>query len=778
MLVIITVGTSLLENTGGEDRNETMSNQALVDFLDFRESNFKERNRDYEQDGAQKLAKKLSSLLLGDPTDGKAGSLNHELQYRQSRKANKTDALPQELSYLALVAGALNKEGSSDFLEKDELVDVAFLASDSNWGKLTARALQHLLLHCNPKPEEIWQHFKVISNDKGEEVFIIPGLQTDDKERFETEGIPNLIRTVHELCSREEYQKIFINFTGGFKGAIPYTTLAANFLPRDKDIRLHYLFHDTPHILELPLYPIGLDFARWHSEAVMLDAARISRNETYEEQLSLPMKTIAAQKEPPEHSLPALLEQQYQEHLDRDPFQIYSRRVLEQFLGKNSNYYKNLAPLVDRVGSLIWFGDKLPMAADHAAHHHHHLLEIAQSLLTPIADINIAASGQAERPFLNAEEKYVLFAALLLHDCGHTLDVAKDKTGLRIPLLPSEVREYHHVLTWLRLGEDEKENGLDWSPLPHLKEAVRLVCFYHRRRTGWTQADPEKNFPYRDDCHFPAPAGNKVVLGNKNIDLLKLIALMRLIDGCDNQSRRVGSAVKTGLLEKILNEDAATRMVLLKRAASATKRLYDAHEDEGSNKEREWLQQACRWLTLETEEDKNAGLLHKCAVSLSSQLNRQNAVELAPHHVFLLETIRLLDEWKLRYGQKPHLLKHEAVRRVRVLPATTFKINGPWDFEVCLEPARLADENEKYLVDDVEICAFAKEEGHNNARSWIKSEVESELKEKQDGQEKPVVLEYLQHADVSGGRWGLVTVIWEDERKAAVKTPGVEPHDA
>lgn len=780
MLIIITVGTSLLENTGGKKRGDNQNNKNLNDWLKFRRDRFKDKDRyDFPGD-AKELACKLGKSLLGHDDAQQVGSLDYELSHRcpETREDDKTDALPQELSYLAIVAGGMNGEGLSDYLNVDESVDVAFLASDSEEGALTAQALYFLLTECEPRPRGLWQRFNVIQPENGENVFQIPCLQTDDKERFEREGVPNLIATVHELSSREAYQKIFINFTGGFKGAIPYTTLAANFLPVDKDIRLHYLFQDTPHILELPLYPIGLDFARWHSEAVMLDAARNSRNETYKHQLSPPMKNVAAQKEPPKHSLPALLEQQYQEHLDRDPFQIYSKRVLEQFLGKDSSYYNNLEPLVDRVGSLIWFGDKLPMAADHAAHHHHHLLEIAQSLLTPIADINIAASGQAERPFLNVEEKYVLFASLLLHDCGHTLDVVKDENDRRIPLLPSEVRDYHHVLTWLRLGEDKKENGLDWSPLPDLIKAVRLVCFYHRRRTGWTEADDKKNFPYRDDCRFPAPTENKEVRDTMNLDLLKLIALMRFIDGCDNQSRRVGNAVKTELLEKILNEDAETRMVLLKRTAKATNGLYSAPQGNGSTekdflRQKNWLGKLIGWLEGTTKE---AGDLFKEGIELSETLNAIS--DPAPHHIFLLETIRLLDEWKLRYGQKPHLLKHEAVRRVRVLPAKTFQIEGPWDFEVCLEPARLADNNHQYLVDDKEICKFARRENHDTARSWIKSEVESELKGKQGGEEKPVVLEYLQQSHVSGGKWGHVTVLWEDEREAPVETPGTEASDA
>ncbi len=722
-LIIITVGTSLLDNEPGSGRESDSRVRCYVDQKDPWKDEDASPPCPYEAAGI------LRNAFLACCGSSEVGSLGYELNFRNPNEDGR-DMLPQELSYLAILAGALDNNGITALLEEDEPVKLALLASDSNRGRFSANVIRQLLTLENPAPEprELWRRFE------DAEVHEIEGLQTEDKDEFESEGVPNLIAKINELASEEPISKVIINFTGGFKGAIPYTTLASYFLPTEKEVRLHYLFHDTPHILELPVYPIGLDFAKWHSEAALLDTAKSQQHyKYYKTALSGPMATVARENQRQQNGLPAILEERYRHLLEQDQFQIYSKRVIEQFLKDDQELRDNLVPLVEKVGTLIWYGDKLPMAADHTANHHHHLLEFAQLLLTPIMDVQVGDDNN-NQPFLNLEERYVLLAALLLHDCGHTVDTVTVR-GRTVPLLTSEIRTWHHVLAYLRLNQkdngldrtsesrrpmngktsrlNQEDNGLDWKPIEKdYAGAIPWLCLYHRKSTGWREQNHKTEFPYTGET-FPCP-GETAKCFKNDIDLLKLVALLRFIDGCDNQSRRVGPPPKTSLMEKTLKRDAKTWK---DRFFAMMDKLLDSEK-------KEELKSVLNECPRNGNDD--SPCLSKKNFNKVLEIARKAGAESGSPSPLVLELIRLYDEWRLRASQYPHLVKHEAVKRIMVCPDDDFEENSTWSFSVIIEP-------QTQLEEDLDNNNWARNKlslgecRPNSLREWITQEIEKEM---------------------------------------------------
>ncbi len=270
-------------------------------------------------------------------------------------------------------------------------------------------------------------------------------------------------------------------------------------------------------------HTVGLDFARWHRESALLDICITAPpgatwRQGYVSALDRRMRAVCEELAgdgavSDGTSLSKLYSEQYALLRSQDPFQIYSQKVLNQFLpessldGESKGWKQSLGDLLQRVGPLIWEGDKLPMAANHSAQHRHDLLRIAQMLLTPIADAQVPSRNSESEAdngkyFLNNAERIVLLAAILLHDCGHVLDRLPWGDG-EVVLCRSEIRSLHHYLAYRRLDDRLLQNTLDWRPPANdgIWERILHLCYYHRRSTGWNEADDKlvgystKSFP-------------------------------------------------------------------------------------------------------------------------------------------------------------------------------------------------------------------------------------------------------------------------------------------
>jgi len=726
-LIVMPVGTSLLNNDGG-----TRTTGELNDFLAKQKA---ARNNPCVCTSLVPLVTSLWEGLM------KGGALARELGFRRQvpRRGGPRDALPQELSYLALWA---NEKGF-------DKADVALLASDSQPGRFCACAIYQVLQQHREKPP--WSCYCVY------QPVTVSGLRVDKGpgdpnpyHAFRKEGIPNLVKHIQTHVRLRSPSQLIINISGGYKGAIPYTTLAAHLLAaldQDIEIAIHYLFEDTEHIIELPIYPIGLDFAAWHREWNLMQAA--VRHPEYRPHLHHRVRAVLGEGENQreawkvEGSVPHLLHQQYRAQRDKDPLQIYSDRVVTHFLPADGNSYQSrLLQLVHGPGTLIWYGDQVPMAAEHAARHHHHLLELAEILLTPLADACV--DGQ---PFLNQAERFVLLAALLLHDCGHTVSALPlGNTGHLIPLFPSEVRDLHHFLAWYRLTQGDASNTIGWDPQAQLAEEVAWLCVYHRARMGWDTIEPDRGREYCPFLGISVPAPLKLMerrqkSGNddfaQSIDFPKLVALLRIIDGLDIQSHRVGPKPSGEVMQRTLEgqaETARARVRSLLPAAEAVLSTMTCGSHWRSalgflGSLRKWLDSGGKQPTLDARFWKIRDHLASIAAAEPFSSKGQAAA-------LWTEVARAYDEFCVRHRQFIHFAKHSAVAAVSLLPADDFDPCSRWTFEVTLSPSP-----EYRTVLDCSAFAqpYRSEMGVSSTlREWIEAEIMAEASD--------AVLSYLSTA--------------------------------
>jgi len=100
-----------------------------------------------------------------------------------------------------------------------------------------------------------------ISKFLGEEIFkeyfenceikCIEGLQIEDKEKFEKDGLHNFVEFFKELKPKD----IIFNITAGYKAFIPYLTIIGQLY----NIPIRYIFEDSQELISIPQLPIGFD---------------------------------------------------------------------------------------------------------------------------------------------------------------------------------------------------------------------------------------------------------------------------------------------------------------------------------------------------------------------------------------------------------------------------------------------------------------------------------------------------------------------------------------
>lgn len=83
------------------------------------------------------------------------------------------------------------------------------------------------------------------------EIKEIIGLQIDNKERFENEGLHNFIEFFKTLNKKE----LIFNITAGYKAFIPYLTIIGQIYT----IPIKYIFEESDSLISIPELPIGFD---------------------------------------------------------------------------------------------------------------------------------------------------------------------------------------------------------------------------------------------------------------------------------------------------------------------------------------------------------------------------------------------------------------------------------------------------------------------------------------------------------------------------------------
>lgn len=198
MLVITTVGTSLLENYRQEHHG-----------LDADYFKLKEEPASNWDNNERRINKVKKALLNWAQPQG------------------ETSAEIKSLFNLRRQAG--------------QAIEARLLATDTVLSRLTAEVLEEVLAGTIKT---------VFEPDRD----VIKGLQVWDRKRFEKEGLINLIARIEELNGTCE--EVAINFTGGYKALIPYLTIMGQLY----NISLYYIFEDTDELIRLPQAPLAINW--------------------------------------------------------------------------------------------------------------------------------------------------------------------------------------------------------------------------------------------------------------------------------------------------------------------------------------------------------------------------------------------------------------------------------------------------------------------------------------------------------------------------------------
>jgi hypothetical protein len=704
---IVTVGTSLVSNDGGNNalRSQT-EHRAAVDRLN---EICKDGLKDAITGGnVQEQRTRVTKALL-------ALCPKTEFGFRSVHSTTKRpkDRLPQELSYLWKFAnGAYDR---SQCCKQDM---VRLLASDTNDAKNCALIIADVLAQ---KPWSEW--YKVQFNVGAD---FAKDVDAEKGDLFRDTGIHKWMEKIQEMIKMLENEgcdRIFLNVTGGYKGTVPYSVLMG-MLYNDK-VELAYLFEESPEIIFIPSYPVGLDFRQWHENALRLRMAKEPIKTTY----FIPDKPVGEllQSDRTLSAFGKALEERYEAQLNVDPLKVYSKNIITRLLNEEGPWVGGERPkgaadgqwsdvdkrevstlrgilheLIDKVGDIIWLGDKIPEMVEHAQRHHHDLLEFTELFLTPIL--------YHEPGFLNARERFVLLAAVMLHDSGHSLDrisvqacqklshlfgtIMVNGIGDEIPLFPSDVRDYHQYLAGIRLDDEGMAKDLGWprgsgfsaNGLPEsLHDAVILACLYHRRKMDFDQDSGDQAGKLHLTGQWPGPLCEKADKYKQDcgVDLMKVVALLRLIDGCDSQARRAGPRPRIDLSISLLERDYRT-------AAMRAQQAYEAFCNvEDCTSKKNWQGKIVEETRNQSQGTRSWALNDKgretriaCLKALHNSTSTPEEKQCARLWLIAAEAA---DRAQMRFKQFPHFLKHLAIKEIRVLPAKDFYSNN-LSFNIILVP--------------------------------------------------------------------------------------------
>lgn len=90
-------------------------------------------------------------------------------------------------------------------------------------------------------------------------VHLIEGLQVNDGQMFQRDGVRNLISTIYIIIKdapQGTYRRVF-NPTGGFKGLVPYLTVIGMIEP---NIELRYIYEQSASMITLGRIPLQFNF--------------------------------------------------------------------------------------------------------------------------------------------------------------------------------------------------------------------------------------------------------------------------------------------------------------------------------------------------------------------------------------------------------------------------------------------------------------------------------------------------------------------------------------
>jgi putative CRISPR-associated protein (TIGR02619 family) len=207
--VITIVGTSLFENYLKNPRNDT---NFIDDYDYFKDNKIKASGLDEKSNRKRNIEK-----------------IFNERYFKSNHNASA------EIKSLIKLKEELNEE-----------LEIYLLYSDTALSRLAAEILYRVLSDYQPYDE--------LKDCETRDPIKIEGLQIWDRSEFK-KGMVNLIQTIENI-SREYWENVIINITGGYKATIPYLTILAqvNRWP------IYYIFEDTDALIKIPYIPIDINW--------------------------------------------------------------------------------------------------------------------------------------------------------------------------------------------------------------------------------------------------------------------------------------------------------------------------------------------------------------------------------------------------------------------------------------------------------------------------------------------------------------------------------------
>lgn len=413
----------------------------------------------------------------------------------------------------------------------------------------------------------------------------LDGLDPQNPHRF-SQCLTTLARIITETIS-EFMGEIYINISGGYKALTPYLTMMA--MASDRKIEVFYLHENSPEIIVLPMYPLAFDMSEWRDWRGMLlpftHPQLLSHNQQeffYDALSNTKVAGLLKEEGVPTadgprkislNSVGSILQKNYSSRRTVLSEFGQGHLLLDEFEdSKYADYLKNKC--IPRWQHLA-VGDHIPETVEHGRGHVQRLLELGQQLLTA-SDIR-----------LTDEQRFVLICSIWLHDLGHSgndftfrgpdglVQKFKEKASTASFFVygsPDQVRKYHNFLSW-ELLEKEKNfifpsiDNLDAKEetLRILLNSIALCCLYHRRSMPVLKEKAPKQV---NECWVTKSIedfkeGSEVISGFSLVT-----ALLRVLDGAENQQERSGS-----------NESYAVTKWVLRRQVESMERDLEKTKD-------------------------------------------------------------------------------------------------------------------------------------------------------------------------------------------------------
>jgi len=381
--------------------------------------------------------------------------------------------------------------------------------------------------------------------------------QANDRN-FAEKGLPEFLSNLTNIIKKhiDEY-KIYILPTGGYKALIPYMVLLGILFNKPENpIHINYIYEESDVLLDLPILPIGINIyeikPNYQKIRTILSIKNFPNIDDFIKSNTIKNLLNVKNGNYELNTFGELIINDLYlelEHKSKLDIQASNILILEKLKRDNDKpdllkYYKNLI----EIGSKFWIGDKLPEMVDHALYHHNNLFEITDIILTYLFN--------KKNDFLKPEELFILLSSIYFHDWGHVISYYIDKNNNKIPLLPYEIRDFHHILSFQRIKNNlvELYNDLKWGNdkddmFNNYLNIIGHVCLYHRNNMP-LKRNRDKNFkfylennneykPLEDEINNLKFEGKK--LNDIDIDLLFITSLFRVIDSLDTQYLRIGS---------------------------------------------------------------------------------------------------------------------------------------------------------------------------------------------------------------------------------------------